>query len=58
VALNRENSDSRWLDLQEAADLVPFVGHGIALREISRCFVQRPPASWMLIDTSRDSRAS
>ena len=39
VKLNDENTAYRWVDLLEAIDLVPFVGHRQALREIHYDFM-------------------
>lgn len=52
VQLNSENADHRWIDLLEAAEIVPFIGHRVALREIHRQFVLREPPDWMFIGTS------
>jgi dihydroneopterin triphosphate diphosphatase len=49
--INAENGDYRWISVLEAADLVPFVGHGSALRQIHRHFVERDSQPWMLIRT-------
>ena len=50
VKLNDENTAYRWVDLLEAIDLVPFVGHRQALREIHHDFIEHPQiVEWRLI---------
>jgi dATP pyrophosphohydrolase len=55
--INAESADYRWVRVLEAADLVPFVGHGSALRQIHRHFVERDSQPWMLITTVEASDA-
>lgn len=49
VRLNAENTEFCWVDLQQAGEMVPFVGHRLALREIRRDFVENVPMPWKLI---------
>ncbi len=49
VRLNRENSEYRWVTIDEAVGLVPFVGHRSALRHIENDFVERTPEEWRQI---------
>ncbi len=49
VALNGENSAFRWSSLRDAADLVPFHGHRVALDIVEREFVRRHPAHWLWV---------
>ena len=49
VRLNRENSEYRWVTIDEAVGLVPFVGHRSALRHIENDFVKRTPDAWRQI---------
>lgn len=49
VRLNRENSQYRWVTIDEAVGLVSFVGHRSALRHIENDFVERTPEEWRRI---------
>jgi dATP pyrophosphohydrolase len=49
VRLNSENTEFCWVDLHEATDIVPFVGHRVALREIGRDFLEKAPMPWKMI---------
>lgn len=46
VVLNGENSAFRWSGLRDAAELMPFHGHRVALDIVAREFVQKHPAHW------------
>ena len=49
VHLNPENTEFCWVDPARAADMVPFLGHRTALREIRRDFVDNVPMPWKMI---------
>jgi len=49
VRLNSENMEFCWVDLADAANMVPFLGHRIALREIRRDFIENVPMPWKMI---------
>lgn len=49
VRLNDENTEYRWFDILEASEIVPFLGHRFALREIRRDFIECEPMAWKLI---------
>ncbi|MBM3506533.1 MAG: NUDIX domain-containing protein [Alphaproteobacteria bacterium] len=53
VVLNEENTDFRWASVTEAAELVPFHGHRVALAAVERDFVRRTPADWRRIPQFR-----
>ncbi len=46
VVLNGENSAFQWSGLRDAADLMPFHGHRVALDIVAREFVHKYPAHW------------
>jgi dihydroneopterin triphosphate diphosphatase len=58
VSLNAENTESCWVDLEAASEMVPFVGHRLALREIRRDFVERTPMPWKMIWQAERSKES
>ncbi len=49
VRMNTENTEFCWVDLRQASEMVPFVGHRLALREIRRDFIENIPMPWRLI---------
>jgi len=49
VRLNSENTEFCWVEPGDAANLVPFVGHRLALREIQRDFIENVPMPWKMI---------
>jgi dATP pyrophosphohydrolase len=49
VRLNTENTEYRWVDVIQASEMVPFVGHRLALREIRRDFIDSEVLPWKLI---------
>lgn len=49
VRLNPEHTEFRWVDLTSAADMAPFLGHRVALREIRHDFVEKPPLPWKIV---------
>jgi dATP pyrophosphohydrolase len=44
--LNDENTAFQWSGLRDAADLMPFHGHRVALGIVEREFVHKYPAHW------------
>jgi dATP pyrophosphohydrolase len=49
VRLNPENYEFRWVDPHAASEMVPFVGHRLALREIHRDFIENTPMPWRML---------
>ena len=49
VLLNSENTEFCWVDLADAANMVPFLGHRVALREIRHDFIENVPMPWTMI---------
>ncbi len=49
VRINQENSEYRWVTIDEATEIVPFVGHRTVLRQVMTDFVERDPPAWRRI---------
>jgi dATP pyrophosphohydrolase len=53
LQINPESSEYRWATIDEAIEIVPFVGQRSSLRHIKTDFVERDPPEWRRIILDR-----
>jgi len=51
VVINKEHSEFRWMNFEEADRVLPFAGQRKMLEHVRKEFVERPPTEWLRIRT-------